>query len=133
MNTYYFYRHPSYHESKHKIEFVEVEIYKIETEVDLIANPWAIGRLHKVKASEKYTYRKGALVTKPSTATITGYLHNYALTLEDALKKKALALVTARKQAAEDCTEVVAKLKFTINSADDFLVPIQTQYPELFL
>jgi hypothetical protein len=133
MNTYYFYRHPSYSDSKHKIEFVEVGIFKIETEVDLVAKPRAIGSLGKVTASEKYIYREGKLVTKSSKATLAGHLYNYALTLEDAIKKKALAMVTARKAAAEDYADIVTKLESTINSADSFIVPIQTQYPELFL
>ena len=133
MNTYYLYRHPSYSKSKHKIEFVEVEIFKIETEIDLVGKPWTIGSLGKVTASEKYAYRKGKLVTKSSKATLEGHLHSYALTLEDAIKKKALAMVTARKAAAEDYAEIVTKLDSTINSADSFIVPIQTQYPELFL
>jgi hypothetical protein len=133
MNTYYFYRYPSYSDSKHKIEFVEVEIYKVETEVGLVGKPWTIGSLGKVTASEKYTYRKGSLVTKPSKATLVGHLHRYALTLEDAIKKKALAMVAARKAAAKNYAEVVTKFESSIKSADDFLVPIQTQYPELFL
>jgi hypothetical protein len=133
MNTYYFYRHPSYSDSKHKIEFVEVGIFKIETEVDLVSKPWAIRSLGKVTASEKYTYREGKLITKSSKATLAGHLYNYGLTLEDAVKKKALAMVTARKAAAKDYAEIVTKLDSTINSADSFIVPIQTQYPELFL
>ena len=131
MNTYYLYRHSSYSETKHKIEFVEVEIYKIETEVDFTKTPyWALG---KETASEKYTYRKGKLITKPSKTSIKSHLYAYALTFEDALKEKVLALITARKHAANNYEEIKTKLDSTIKSVDDFLVPIQTQYPELFL
>ena len=130
MNTYYLYRHSSYSETKHKIEFPEIEIYKTETERDFSKNHWAIG---KVTASEKYTYRKGRLIIKPSKTSIKSHLYAYALTFEDALKEKVLALINARKHAANNYEEIKTKLDSTIKSVDDFLVPIQTQYPELFL